>query len=58
MKRKIYCPNCGTKIVYQEPKGAVPIDEYPKCPKCETYIYLVTQYRDYIIKQAQITLIN
>jgi len=58
MKRKIYCPNCGTKINYKEPKGVCPIDEYPQCPKCAAYIYLVATQADYIVRQIHITMTN
>jgi len=58
MKKTIYCPYCGTKINYKEPKGDCPIDEYPQCPTCDTYIYLIDSQQDYIIRQVRIEMIN
>ena len=58
MTRTIWCPNCGTKINYKEPKGACPIDEYPRCGNCDTYIYLVVTEEDYVLRQIKITMTN
>lgn len=55
---KIYCPLCGTKINYHEPKEDCPIDKYPQCPKCDTYIAVHASTQDYIVRQAHIRLIN
>ncbi len=58
MKKTIYCPNCGTKINYKEPKEVDLIEKYPQCPKCDTYIYLIDSKQDYIVRQVRIEMIN
>ena len=61
MNRRIYCPNCGTKINYVfivASAGTKVIDKYPQCPKCGTYIYLVVTTQDYIVRHAKIEMVN
>jgi len=58
VKKIIYCPYCGTKVNYEEPEGACLITEYPQCPNCDTYIYLVGSEQDYIVRQIKIEMVN
>jgi len=55
---EIYCPYCGTRVDYKEPKQANSINDYPKCSKCDTYIQLIKQDQNYVVRQIRIMMTN